>query len=196
MTMLRGAMVSLMMVMAMSVVAGQIVMGEKGERPPVVFDHDLHTTALAEDGKHDCLTCHPRNTDPVVAREDAHRRCGDCHLTMEQGPHPALCAACHDAHASEPTTNATAGMTGFDHDAHMDILDDDCALCHHVPDPATGHLMPADGDEAACAECHGETGTQTSLQEAAHSSCLGCHEGDGGPLTCSECHGSIENRLK
>jgi hypothetical protein len=174
------------------------------QRPPVFFAHDLHTAALAEGGTTDCARCHERDAegglvfataspvDRLAARDTAHRSCGDCHLDLGRGPHPALCAACHVARMPAPDAERSSGMAVFDHDGHLAALADDCDRCHHVADPDTGHLVPAGGEEAACADCHDGTAGRSSLRLAAHASCVACHEGgDGpavGPTTCADCH--------
>ena len=197
----RGLLAGLLVMVAASMVAGPIMMDAGGERPPVVFDHDLHTEAVTADGAPDCSACHVRDDagalvlmvdipeSRTAAREAAHRRCGDCHLARQSGPHPALCAACHVARRPEPAPDATTAMDGFDHDDHTDALDDDCARCHHVADPTTGHLVAADGDEAACVDCHDGLDGRPAMQQAAHGSCVVCHESEGGPVTCAGCHG-------
>ncbi len=84
----------------------------------------------------------------------------------------------------------------FDHDAHMDALDDDCGACHHVFNGDSGSLVPADGDEKGCAECHGagRDGRVPALREAYHGQCTACHRAGnrpapaGRPVTCGGCH--------
>jgi len=85
----------------------------------------------------------------------------------------------------------------FPHDLHITSLDEEgCGVCHHAYDKSKGALVPAEGEETTCTECHGakETGTTPALREAYHGSCTVCHralirQGKGaGPTTCGECH--------
>jgi len=208
MTMTRWILMTLLVLTVANAQAGQIVLADQGERPPVVFDHDLHTEALAVDGRPDCKVCHSQDTsgsldltvpaavDPAAHGEAPHQLCGDCHVTMNRGPHPSLCASCHAKDVPEPAGNLVSGLADFDHDAHIGMVDDDCARCHHIADPDSGRLMPADGEEAGCADCHVEDNKLPSLQMAAHTSCIGCHVGEDGPVTCMSCHGVIKDQLK
>ncbi len=85
----------------------------------------------------------------------------------------------------------------FPHDLHMTTLDEQgCGLCHHVYDESKRVLVPADGEETTCTECHGadKKAAAPALREAYHGKCTVCHRsliGKGekaGPTTCGECH--------
>jgi len=84
----------------------------------------------------------------------------------------------------------------FHHQEHVEALDDDCGAGHHVYDEDAGKLVPADGDESACTDCHGakKQGSAPALREAYHGNCTGCHRAmakehkETGPVTCGECH--------
>jgi Class III cytochrome C family/Outer membrane cytochrome MtrC/MtrF-like, domains II/IV len=93
------------------------------ERPPVVFDHDLHTAALKVTGIKDCAACHElKETDPRLANpavkvfkfpkssyDDTdktaimyayHNACVSCHRKMasegkKAGPDIGMCGKCH-----------------------------------------------------------------------------------------------------
>jgi hypothetical protein len=79
----------------------------------------------------------------------------------------------------------------FDHDLHMDIVEDgDCSKCHHVYED--GKLVEGESsDGESCSECHpvkADKG-QTELMPAYHRLCKACHEEQKqGPITCGECH--------
>ena len=86
----------------------------------------------------------------------------------------------------------------FPHMMHEDSLGDQgCGLCHHIFDQEKGTLVYSEGDEQACADCHGlkKEGKALALREAFHKSCTGCHRQmkksgpeKTGPTTCGECH--------
>mgnify|MGYP001545973413 CR=1 FL=1 len=81
----------------------------------------------------------------------------------------------------------------FDHEAHQLMYD--CGRCHHytfvdgVPDPDDAPM-----DDVQCVDCHDLESSpgSTSLVDAFHKQCIGCHEKKkAGPVACGECH-SIE----
>ena len=85
----------------------------------------------------------------------------------------------------------------FYHDNHIDALEQvGCGACHHVFDKVNQTLVPADGEEALCSECHKakKEGKIVALRQAYHGSCNGCHRKmkkkgiAAGPTTCGECH--------
>ena len=85
----------------------------------------------------------------------------------------------------------------FPHELHMDALEDKgCGVCHHIFDKNAKALVPADGDETGCTECHKakKKSNTPALREAYHGSCTACHRPLGkeglksGPVTCGECH--------
>jgi hypothetical protein len=96
---------------------------ESLDRPPVPFDHDLHTTALNATTSKDCATCHvlkqadgrlsppeakvfgfPKTaldeTDKAAVMVGFHTACVSCHRKMaaekkKTGPDIGLCGSCH-----------------------------------------------------------------------------------------------------
>jgi hypothetical protein len=78
----------------------------------------------------------------------------------------------------------------FDHDLHMEEVGmDNCYLCHHSDGTDPQPEMSTEG--IPCSDCHyvdaGED--TTSLLQAYHLQCKGCHEKSRkGPLSCGECH--------
>jgi hypothetical protein len=85
------------------------------------------------------------------------------------------------------------------HNLHMESLEQDgdgCGACHHLYDADRGALVPADGEETGCTECHGRTkeGNIVGLENAYHGSCNRCHrtrikqKNASGPTTCGGCH--------
>lgn len=92
----------------------------------------------------------------------------------------------------------------FPHDLHVDVLEDEgCGSCHHVFSKEKQGLVPADGEETSCTDCHQrkKEGNVPSLRQAYHGSCTFCHrtleqEGRaGGPVTCGGCHPKQERNL-
>ncbi|AFM27920.1 sulfate respiration complex hexadecaheme cytochrome HmcA [Desulfomonile tiedjei] len=93
------------------------------ERPPVVFDHDMHTKALKQSKGQDCAICHivkdasaslsnpevkvfkfPKSafdpTDKTAIMYAYHEGCVSCHRTLQSegkksGPDIGLCGKCH-----------------------------------------------------------------------------------------------------
>ena len=84
----------------------------------------------------------------------------------------------------------------FPHEIHMDAVEEGCGACHHVYDKEKGVLIPADGEETTCTECHGakKEGNIPGLREAYHGNCNVCHRKlakkgkTSAPTTCGECH--------
>jgi Class III cytochrome C family/Outer membrane cytochrome MtrC/MtrF-like, domains II/IV len=96
---------------------------EELERPPAVFDHDLHTAALGQKGTEGCAACHVLNeVSPLLLNQDvkvfkfpkgtydltdrraimyaSHNACVGCHQKMtaegkKSGPAIGLCGKCH-----------------------------------------------------------------------------------------------------
>ena len=94
-------------------------------------------------------------------------------------------------------SNQKRPIPEFDHTLHEDSLEDGgCAQCHHVLDTDQNRLVYAEGEEAACSECHSSEPEEErlALREANHASCTGCHrtlkkmKKPAGPTTCGECH--------
>ncbi len=85
----------------------------------------------------------------------------------------------------------------FDHPRHETGLSDKgCGVCHHVFDKTLNKLVYAEGEEAACNQCHLKDASKNipALREAGHEMCTGCHRNlikekkPAGPTTCGECH--------
>ncbi len=94
-------------------------------------------------------------------------------------------------------SNLERPVPAFDHTRHETSLNDQgCGICHHVLDTALNKLVYAEGEEAACAQCHLKEASDglPALREAGHESCTGCHRNfkkekkPAGPTTCGECH--------
>ncbi len=86
----------------------------------------------------------------------------------------------------------------FPHDLHMEVFaEQDCGVCHHSFDEASGSLIYEAGEEGYCKDCHTaeKDGNMPALREAFHGSCTVCHRDTiknnsdkSGPTTCGECH--------
>ena len=85
----------------------------------------------------------------------------------------------------------------FPHEQHVEALEKlGCEACHHIFDQKTRTLVPADGEETTCSDCHGlkKVDNTPGLREAYHGSCTVCHRKlnrsgkKSGPVTCGECH--------
>lgn len=78
----------------------------------------------------------------------------------------------------------------FNHDLHMEMVEDSCNVCHHVY--KDGKLVPDESSEdMTCSECHKlkSEDERPDLLSAYHKSCKECHEKESkGPITCGECH--------
>jgi hypothetical protein len=181
------------------------------QRPPVEFDHAVHTQALELEG---CPTCHPRDGqgDLIPQLEAArgiddrdqlidayHGVCIDCHTrraASSQKAGPVTCGECHVKRT--PGVSQRAAMT-FDyslHARHAKALADKCETCHHVYDEAARQLRYEMGKEEACRSCHGAVDVERnlSLENTSHRACVSCHlrraaAGEkGGPTQCVGCH--------
>ena len=71
-------------------------------RPSVVYPHNVHEEALADE---DCMTCHhdqDENTGELIYTEGEEQGCQECHVDRKEGDKPALreafhgsCTICH-----------------------------------------------------------------------------------------------------
>ncbi|MEN8141636.1 MAG: cytochrome c3 family protein [Thermodesulfobacteriota bacterium] len=110
----------------------------------------------------------------------------------------------------------------FDHDMHIELLQEDCSKCHHhVAGVATSqrgcascHRQAVEVPDPSCKSCHSlepfsaaELGrtegipfinhrVKPGLKAAYHQGCLGCHQEMGGPVGCQDCHAMTENGEK
>jgi hypothetical protein len=181
------------------------------ERPPVVFRHDAHTSALAKRQK-DCTACHLKNdkgeqslkfmrladTGRKAVMDTYHVGCITCHReTRDAGEKsgPETCGECH----REPRVASKRQPMGFDrslHYRHVKAQENKCEACHHAYNPDTEKLFYDKGKEGTCRYCHGETTVENriSMPEAAHLACISCHrkalalEKEAGPVECGGCH--------
>ena len=102
----------------------------------------------------------------------------------------------------------------FDHAAHVDIVANDCSICHHhtTGKPTTNsrcmkcHANSGPAAEVACHDCHPQNRfsaeylrrlesdveryhkDKPGLKGAYHRLCMGCHAEVGGPTGCQDCH--------
>jgi hypothetical protein len=190
------------------------------ERPPVVFWHDKHTQALAQQGK-DCLACHPmhdkhlsfkfqriENTDKQRVMKIYHARCIGCHKqnkAQHKATGPVACGDCHVKVVRIRSDWRPIHMDRSLHYRHIKANDSQCGRCHHQYNPKTKTLYYAKGQEEACVYCHkAQTeDNRISIQLASHISCIACHRSialqgkHAGPLECSGCHSPIlQARIK
>ncbi|SDL45816.1 Class III cytochrome C family protein [Maridesulfovibrio ferrireducens] len=176
---------------------------QKLELPAVVFLHDAHTKAAAEQGK-DCTACHQKNKDvtslkfmrvedgtPEKLKEIYHNGCISCHAKdaaagKKTGPQVGECRSCHQADPEYKAERATASMDKTLHFRHWDskIIENDkgqetnCGSCHHEYDKATQKLVYVKGQEENCGICHTakpEGDVKKDTSEAFHSQCVTCH---------------------
>lgn len=81
----------------------------------------------------------------------------------------------------------------FDHDDHNEkaMLEDDCAICHHVYE-GKQRVEDESSEDQMCSECHALKATDENsfpLRMAFHKRCKDCHfESAKGPVLCGECH--------
>ncbi len=177
------------------------------QRAPVAFRHELHTEALQEDG---CKTCHDLDDEgrpiPTFARGEMgwrdlldtyHEECIGCHTERADSGDktgPRTCGTCHVPRVAHVSSRLPAGLDLAVHQRHIDAFDEACETCHHVHDEESDELVHVEGEESSCRDCHREVadGDVMSFGDAAHRSCVGCHEvheGDPvGPTNCSGCH--------
>lgn len=183
---------------------------EKLERPPVVFDHLLHSESLAEEG---CMVCHTADKKGNVSYEFVHRlkyrnrdalinayhtKCNECHDRRNKKDieaHGLGCGECHVDSLEYRTVSWHRPV--FEHFHHVQAMEQGCETCHHASGKADGKLTYEKGNEVPCGNCHKEKdrGTISSLQKASHTGCIGCHERQYlaaesrmNPYECRNCH--------
>jgi hypothetical protein len=102
----------------------------------------------------------------------------------------------------------------FDHASHVDVVSNDCSVCHHhtTGRPTTDsrcarcHANSGPSAEVACHDCHPTNRfsadylgllesdaeryhkDQPGLKGAYHRLCMGCHGKEDGPTGCQDCH--------
>ncbi|OEU70745.1 MAG: cytochrome c class III [Desulfovibrio sp. S3730MH75] len=175
----------------------------KLELPAVVFLHDAHTKAVAEQGK-DCTACHQKNKDVTSLKfmrdEDGtpdqlkgiyHNGCISCHVKdaaagKKTGPQVGECRSCHQADPEYKAERAKAGMDNTLHFRHWDskIIKNDagqktnCGSCHHEYNEQSKKLVYVKGQEDSCTVCHTakpEGDVKLNTSEAFHGQCVTCH---------------------
>lgn len=156
---------------------------DKGQLPPVVFDHNRHTG-------HDitgetCARCHdPEDSThaflPVADKAPSdleaayHAGCVSCHAAtkdkgMKAGPLQAECRSCHDAaalpEAEKDGAKADGGLDASLHARHVASAmivspgsDDNCAACHHAVKAPVSPKLEAD----SCRSCHPPSGSRVA----------------------------------
>ena len=182
------------------------------ETTKAVFQHDLHVTALASQGK-DCAACHLSTKDGKMSAKfmrledkDAnslkllyHEKCISCHTEQKStaankkaAPKEGECKRCHEASANYVSTRQAFAYGASMHDKHVRsplIKGKDqarnCAVCHHNAQA---------GQEDSCRVCHSSgKGIRPWYSEVGHSSCVSCHlsvrkEAKNAPVNCAGCH--------
>ena len=94
----------------------------KSRRPPVVFRHGLHMTALEQEG---CGVCHhilDKSTGKLAYGEGEEQGCAECHAAQEKDGRIGLreafhgsCVSCHRTLAREGQTNKGPATCGECH---------------------------------------------------------------------------------
>jgi hypothetical protein len=186
------------------------------ERPPVNFNHALHSAKLGPDQCKDCHVIENGRLTPsfaaaagILAPDDLmdayHGRCLGCHqqrLEQHLDSGPVTCGECHRRRNTVMPEQAPMKFDYSLHARHVAAFadrdeNDQCRSCHHVYDETSKQLVYVKGQEDACSDCHLEQdeGKTLSLQNASHVQCLSCHleraaEGNekAGPTTCVGCH--------
>ncbi len=121
---------------------------------------------------------------PHPTHQEAGLECAACHAdaaTSQKGgdhliPQAAVCLDCHaqedlDGWGWSPPPPAKSGFPKFSHEAHIALVDGDCARCH-------GALIDANL-------------TGTGKGEIGHAVCFECHNGREIDDSCEGCHDNI-----
>ena len=194
--------------------------GELLQRPPVLFLHDQHTTALSKQDK-DCAACHMKEKDRYSLKfkrsgdmdrqtlmDIYHGNCIGCHQEMNNENEVAGPVTCGECHQKDPGIVAQQDPMEFDkslHYRHQNASQNKCETCHHEYDAATQKIFYAKGKEGSCRYCHMEEDGKTGMrfQTAAHLDCIACHQdkiragNDAGPIRCEGCHDpAIKKEIK
>ncbi|MBI5552844.1 MAG: cytochrome C [Desulfobacterales bacterium] len=183
------------------------------ERPPVLFAHDRHTAALAEQNQ-DCLACHQmdpaknvlspqyRHLGTLDRRGLAdlfHEGCIGCHQELRARKVEAGPVTCGDCHAEDVAVAGIREPMGLDrslHYRHAKASENKCERCHHEYDPAAKKLVYTKGKEGACLYCHKQQTEENRISNrlASHQACIACHRDlrlqkqTAGPVECGGCH--------
>ena len=153
---------------------------EQSEMPPVAFDHDAHTRALAESRNQSiaqtCSSCHEtasgslsrklRGTKDKTGKDAEkafHESCISCHTAMKgakKAPQKAECRSCHN------TKKIPSGTP-----AHTDGGLDPALHARHI---ASAAIVPVEGAASTCSRCHHPVNNPLSPTLKADS-CRSCH---------------------
>ncbi len=176
-------------------------------RPWSFLTTNIHQ-ALSDQDK-DCETCHLRmdnerlspkflrlvDESRDVVMDLYHDECVACHSETAARGKKSGPTICGDCHRRRPLYVSTRTPMGFDrslHHRHVEEVGYECARCHHEFDEETKELFYAKGKETTCRYCHQSDVKDdvSSLSEAAHWACLGCHMDmpNAGPTDCHGCH--------
>jgi hypothetical protein len=93
------------------------------------------------------------------------------------------------AQKDEITFDSSFGKVKFTHKKHAETLKIDCLKCHHT-------WKKGETSGKLCRDCHKAKleGKTSSIKDAAHKDCKGCHEEakkankPAGPTGCNQCH--------
>lgn len=188
------------------------------QRPPVIFQHDRHTEALAKQDKQ-CDACHLsddknrslkfkriEDTDKDAVMDVYHDACISCHRQtasagLQSGP--VTCGECHLKQVEVTSNRLPMGMDKSLHFRHSKALDKKCATCHHEYNAQTQKLFYAEGREGTCRYCHKQETQENriSMRQASHLDCIACHQKtaaakkEAGPVECKGCHDPEERLL-
>jgi len=139
------------------------------ERPPVTFQHEVHTTALKKEG---CQSCHLQDKKKqMVTRfgrvtevkdrdtliDIYHDRCLGCHRQRRQAGEktgPLTCGACHRKTPLPRIKRQAMRMNYALHYRHVAAEKGRCATCHHSYDRKQKKVVYKKGKEMACNICH------------------------------------------
>ena len=188
------------------------------ETNKAVFQHDLHTTALARRGK-DCSTCHlqtksKKGKDVMSTKfmrledKDAdslkllyHSKCISCHTAVgkeakavKTGPREGECKGCHEASARYISDRQIFAYVATMHNKHVQSplikVKDNGRNC------VLCHHRAAPGKEDSCRVCHSSGhGIRPRYNEVGHTACIACHlkvakQANAAPVQCAGCHSS------
>ncbi|MCG8473608.1 MAG: hypothetical protein MI742_17390, partial [Desulfobacterales bacterium] len=194
----------------------------KLERSAVRFPHGRHTQAMRAEGCIACHTFaaqkSPEASAPLFSssfkkssasgpddlKHLYHKECMGCHAKREkanQSSGPQICSGCHANGASEDLLSEA----GFDlnrHASHAKKAELKCSQCHHLYDEKSQKRRYVKGEEGACIYCHAKDPSEgkgrkmpgSTLKNASHAQCLGCHfnrlekKEASGPILCHQCH--------
>ena len=187
------------------------------ETTKAVFQHDLHTKALARQGK-DCSACHLMTKNKKgkevmstkfmrLEDKDAdslkllyHGKCISCHTAVgkdakagKSGPREGECKGCHEASSRYVSTRQAFAYGATMHNKHVQsplIKAKDGGKTNCV----ACHHSAASGKEDSCRVCHSSGhGIRPWYSEVGHTACIACHmkaakQVKTAPVNCAGCH--------